>query len=80
VGGAWDNRGYFSLYYLISKRRWGGILVGRGQSAEYRVQTTEKYKINISHQLHLFYRILFSLFATLARPFILATPSALSTH
>jgi len=43
----WGSRGYFSLYYLNSKRRWGGVLVGRGQSAEYRVQSAEKYKINI---------------------------------
>jgi hypothetical protein len=50
-GGVWDNRGYFSLYYLISKRRWDGGLVGRGQSAECRVQTTAKYKINISDRI-----------------------------
>jgi hypothetical protein len=45
------NRGYFSLYYLNSKRRRVGILVGRGQSAEYRVQTTAKYNINISDRI-----------------------------
>jgi hypothetical protein len=44
VWGVWDNRGYFSLYYLISKRRWDGVLVGREQSTEYRVQTTENIK------------------------------------
>jgi hypothetical protein len=37
VWGVWDNRGYFSLYYLNSKRRWAGVLVGRGQSAGCRV-------------------------------------------
>jgi len=38
-GVIWDNRGYLSLYYLNSKRRWVGMLVGRGQSTEYRVQS-----------------------------------------
>jgi hypothetical protein len=35
----------FSLYYLNSKGRKVGVLVGRGQSAECRVQSADYSKI-----------------------------------
>ena len=61
-GGFVGYYGVFSLYYLNSKRRWGGVLVGRGaecrvQSTEYRVQSTEKYKINISDRIFILLHI-----------------------
>jgi hypothetical protein len=49
--------GVFSLYYLNSKRRWVGVLVRREQSTEYRVQSTEKYKINISDRIFILLHI-----------------------